>query len=351
MNFDGDSPVLEHARGRRILLTGGAGQIGMMATRRLLELGGRPIVYDLQDSPFLSDVRADVVMVKGDLLDLNRLRRTMVDQQVEAVIHLAKNPGTAELDPLLTLRINCLGSANVLEAAREAGIGRVVYSSSKSVYAKITGHHAPPDFVPITEDFPKFGRGDEDYVPFYSTTNKMVEYFGIRFAKKYKMEFVILRFGNSWGPGKLQTYARPNQSLLKGEGTYACMMIESAYRGSPLEFDEGADQRDNLVYNGDLADGIIAAAVSNRIQFDGGWREIHLDWGYPLSLGDVAHVLKARYPGNRVRVGPGPFSSVEHRKGECVFDLSRARAELHYQPRYTLDSAIDHYISMLEAAQ
>ena len=155
-----------------VLVTGGTGNIGAWVTRQLVKDGFFPIVYDLKpDLTYLNDIADKIDVVPGDVTDFDKLAETIRRKQVEKVIHLAKFLGVrCEENPRRAVEVNVFGSTNVIDAARVNGIRRVVFSSSRSVYAPVTGKHAYPDFVPVPEDWPKFDRQESSYVPFYSTT-------------------------------------------------------------------------------------------------------------------------------------------------------------------------------------
>jgi UDP-glucose 4-epimerase len=133
-----------------ILLTGAMGAIGSWVARELVERGHRPLLYDSRaDFTLIPDLVDRVDLVVGDLLDLPTLVRTVLEHKVERILHLAAMmPPQAQANPYLGFRVNAEGTLNVLEAARIGGVRRVVYTSSKAVYGRITGGHAHPTYKP-----------------------------------------------------------------------------------------------------------------------------------------------------------------------------------------------------------
>jgi nucleoside-diphosphate-sugar epimerase len=142
------------------LITGGFGCIGCWIVRNLLEQGERVVVFDLKedhrrlrlilDEPQLGKVG----FIAGDVTDLDQLRRTIVDERVRRVIHLAGlQVPTCRADPLLGARVNVLGTLAVFEAVRtaEPPLPRLVYASSAAVfgpaerYAEFRGTPLPND--------------------------------------------------------------------------------------------------------------------------------------------------------------------------------------------------------------
>ncbi len=324
-----------------ILVTGGTGNIGAWVTRRLVSEGCYVIVYDLRpDLTYLSDLADRTVIVAGDVTDFNKLDATIKQHGVQRIIHLAKYLGPrCEQNPRRAVEVNVLGSVTVLDAARLNGIKRVVFSSSKSVYAQITGKHSFPEFVPITEDWPKFDRVEKTYIPFYTTTNKMVEYFGIRMAIKYDLEFITVRFGQVWGPGKIaaQVKYQDQEAQTLTPAFVASKMIDDAIAGRPTYLSEGGSPRDSddIVYNKDAAQGVVRACLSDTVKFDANHREYHFGSGRALNLNDFAAAARIHFPGLRIQVDNKTVATQKHRAGNSsILDITRARQELGYEPEY-----------------
>ncbi len=323
-----------------ILVTGGTGNIGAWVTRRLVSEGLFPVVYDLRpDTTYLKDISDKLAMVAGDVADFNKINETLKEHQVQRVIHLAKFLGfRCEENPRRAVEVNVLGSANVLDAARVNGIRRVAFASSKSVYAAVTGKHAYPEMVPMTEDWPKFDREENTYVPFYSTTNKMVEYFGIRMAMKYNLEFVIMRFGQVWGPGKMAAQIKYGEESQKLTSAFAASkMIDDALAGKPTHLTEGGspEDSDDIVYNKDAAQGVVKACLSDSVKFDGNHREFHFGSGRALNLSHFAAALQPHFPGLNIQVESKPVQQHLHRAANhAILDITRARTELAYEPQF-----------------
>jgi len=121
--------------GKSVLVTGAAGCIGAWVVKGLRDMGANPIVYDLSENRrrlnLIMDDAQSIDWVKGDITDYKQLAQTIENNKVFAVIHLAalQFPGT-KADPLMGTRVNVVGTANILEAARQAGIDRITYASS-----------------------------------------------------------------------------------------------------------------------------------------------------------------------------------------------------------------------------
>ncbi|MBI2087423.1 MAG: NAD(P)-dependent oxidoreductase [Deltaproteobacteria bacterium] len=338
-----------------ILVTGGTGAIGTWVTRNIVEKGLHPVVYDIfPPGKYLADVLGQITFIQADTLDLDTLISTIKTSNVQRIIHMAKH--TPQDQPLAALKSNVLGSANVLEAAKTNHITRVVYTSSHSVYGYIEAKEG--QLPVITEDYPKFDREDPRFIPYYTLTNKMVEYFGIRFAMDYNLEFVITRFGSTFGPGKIESrqersmlgikiHDDDSESVPKLGGHLASFIIDSAIRGKPLRFSEGRDHKSNLVYFKDIAEGVVLSALSDKIQFIDNHRDFHFDAGKAATFDDLIEAIKKHIPDASVDMGPGKLKGGKHPDPEVVFDLTRGNKELGYFPRYVdLEKAVADYITM-----
>jgi len=133
-----------------ILVLGGSGYIGSHTVKRLLAGGEKVVVYDDLRMGHREAVPAGVDVVKGDINDTERLRRTMEKYKVQAVIHFAAvcYVGESVEKPLKYYRNNVAGTISVLEAMAAAGVGTIIFSSSAAVFGV-------PKSVPIAENAPR----------------------------------------------------------------------------------------------------------------------------------------------------------------------------------------------------
>jgi UDP-glucose-4-epimerase GalE len=134
---------------KTVLVTGGAGYIGSHTAKELARAGYRVVVYDNLSRGHRWAVRWGP-FEEGDLLDQERLHGVLVKYEAEAVLHFAAFAAVGESmqAPEMYFRNNAMGSLSLLNAMREAGVKRLVFSSTCAVYGT-------PEIVPITEDNPK----------------------------------------------------------------------------------------------------------------------------------------------------------------------------------------------------
>jgi UDP-glucose 4-epimerase len=171
----------------RLLLTGGAGYIGSACLRWLLRHGHDPIAYDNLSEGNRASV-PDGRLVVGDIADVDRLAGALRDHRAEGLLHfsaLASVPASVS-DPESYYRVNVVGTKNVLDAMRKAGVARIVFSSTAATYA----FDAP---MPLREDSPQMPESP------YGTTKLAAERMIRDYARAYGLGYTILRYFNAAG--------------------------------------------------------------------------------------------------------------------------------------------------------
>jgi len=170
----------------RALVTGGAGFIGSNLVELLLSEGHSVVVLDDLSSGYAENLREGAEFVRGDVSDADAVTRAI--EGCDVVFHLAASVGnTRSIDnPVRDSQVNVLGMLNVLEAARAAGIRRVVFSSSAGIFGELKT-------LPIREDHPQ----DPDSP--YGVSKLAAEKMCLVYNKLYGMSNVCLRYFNVYG--------------------------------------------------------------------------------------------------------------------------------------------------------
>ncbi|MGQ9758533.1 MAG: SDR family oxidoreductase [Actinomycetota bacterium] len=177
-------------KGMRVLVTGGAGFIGSNLSLSLVKLGAHVIVLDDLSTgkrENLSDRLDDLEFMQGDIRDEDLLKRSL--KGVEFVFHQAALPSVPRSieDPLTTQQVNATGTLTLLLAARDAGVRRVIYASSSSVYGD-----SPT--LPKVEVMPADPKSP------YALSKYAGERYCQLFTRLYGLETVSLRYFNVFGP-------------------------------------------------------------------------------------------------------------------------------------------------------
>ena len=170
-----------------VLLTGGAGYIGSHIVRELKTSGHVPIVYDSLIKGHAAAVGNEKLIV-GDVTDSQKLRETLNQNDIELVIHLAAfiEAGESMVEPAKYINNNTFGGMTLLDAMRETGVKKMVFSSTASVYGS-------PERVPIEET------DRLEPINPYGASKLCVELMLRAYASAYEMGFVALRYFNVAG--------------------------------------------------------------------------------------------------------------------------------------------------------
>lgn len=310
----------------KVLVTGGLGVNGAWLVRHLLAAGHEPISFDnREDLSLVADVAHEFARHIGDILDVDELTRLCKRERIECVAHLAAIIG-AEEDPYAGFGVNAHGTVTVLEAARTAGVRRVVFTSSKAAYGPIAGEHAYPTYKPVSEDDPL---ATWPAMPVYSASKILSEEAGRFFADKYGFEFAALRFSTIFGPGKKARH---------GPIGVLSTIVENAMLGQGTEIAAGGDERDDLIYVKDVARSIGLAVDAPRLASSA----YNVGSGRLTSLEEFAATVRREVGDVEIVVGPGR-DYMGLADTYCLLDISRARAELRYEPAFDLDAALSDY--------
>jgi dTDP-L-rhamnose 4-epimerase len=319
------------------LLTGGAGFIGRVVHGRLVSAGLEPRTYD----------RA--LDAADDVTDLDRVRAA-ADGCI-AVIHLAAKVGLGvdvrDLDHYA--RHNGLGTAVVLRAAAEAGIGRVVYASSMVVYGeggyRCPSHGAVRPSARRVADL-QAGRFDptcpvcqaalqpvligEDAAPdprnAYAATKLHGEHLAAAWSRETDGRVAALRFHNVYGPGL------PRDTPYAG---VAALFVSRLAAGQPVEVFEDGRQRRDFVHVTDVAAAVVAATT---VALPPGLTALNIGSGRVTTIGDMAAAI------TRAIGGPEPVVTGRYRLGDVrhiTADSSRARRLLVWRPHRSLGEGVE----------
>src|ERR1044071_4398103 len=133
----------------RVFVTGGAGYIGSVVTEELIKDGHEVVVYDNLSKGHLQSVIDPASFVQGDLLDADKLRQTLNENRIEAVIHMAAYSlvGESVEAPAKYYHNNVVAGLVLLDAMRDCGVTRIVFSSTAATYGE-------PESQPIFESAP-----------------------------------------------------------------------------------------------------------------------------------------------------------------------------------------------------
>lgn len=306
-----------------VLVTGGAGFIGSHLCEALLDRGHRVTALDCFDEFYdpaikrqnIATVSAapEFLLVEGDIRDEQLVARTLTEGNVDTVVHLAARAGVRPSleKPLLYESVNVGGTAVLLEACHQQGIGRFIYASSSSVY----GNNKKTPFAETDNvDFP---------ISPYAASKKAAELLCHAYSHLYDMDMTCLRFFTVYGPRQ-----RPDLAIHK-----FTRLIE-ADEQIPV-FGDGTMMRD-YTYVSDTVDGVVRAMDRCK-----GFRIYNLGNSYPVSLSDLIVAIEKSL-GKKAKINRLP-----NQLGDVVqtyADIDRAREELGYAPSTVLDDGLAAFV-------
>ena len=263
------------------LVTGGAGFIGSNLVDRLLDLGHEVVVIDNEYSDahdqFYWNDKAE--NYKYDICDYENTRPLY--EGVDYVFHIAAEARIqpAIENPIRAVSINSVGTCTVLQCAREAGVRRVMYSSTSSAYGL-------KNELPNTESQP------DDCLNPYSISKTNGEKLCSMYTSLYGLETVIFRYFNVYG----------ERQPLKGQyAPVVGIFLRQRAAGEPLTIVGDGEQRRDFTYVGDVVNANIMAAISN--QEEEAFGEVYnVGTGTNYSVNEVAAMISD----NTTNIPPRP---------------------------------------------
>jgi UDP-glucose 4-epimerase len=307
----------------RVLVTGGAGFIGSHLAARLVALGCNVRVLDNFATGRRSNMDAigpEVELIEGDIQSYERASKAVAG--CEVVLHQAALPSVPRSiqDPLTSNATNVIGTLNVLLAARDHGVRRVVYASSSSVYGA-NGE------LPRREDSPAMP------ISPYATAKLAGEGYARSFNGVYGLETVALRYFNVFGPRQ-----DPTSQYAAVIPNFITAMVAGR---RPVIFGDGEQSRD-FTYVANVVDANVlamhAAGVSGNVYNVACGEQVSLN-RLVAELGELlGSTLEPVYEPAR----PG---DIKHSRA----DLTRARADLRYEPSVQLREGLQRTIHHFRA--
>jgi len=302
-------------------VTGGSGFIGSNLARALLARGDEVRVLDnfsTGNRDNLAGLEHDVELVEGDLRSYERVHAAV--RGVEVVFHQGALPSVPRSvqDPLTTTAVNVEGTLNVLLAARDEAVRRVVNASSSSVYGN--GGELPRSETQLP-----------DPISPYAVAKLAAERFCTSFSRVYAMEIVSLRYFNVFGP---------RQDPLSQYAAVVPRFIRAVHERRPVTvYGDGEQSRDFTYVDNVVAANLLAADTSS-VQGE----IVNVATGSSVTVNELADTIG--------RLLSAPVEKAYEREREADVraswaDLSEARRLLKYEPHVDLEEGLRRTIDFL----
>lgn len=299
---------------RKALVTGGAGFIGSNLVRLLVEQGFSVRVLDNLSTGYHKNIEnLPVEFVQGDIRDANLVKDAV--EGVDLIFHLAAHIGNVKsLEyPQEDAQVNVLGAVNLLEAARRAGIQRIVYSSSAAIFGELVT-------MPIAEDHPQ--NPDSPY----GVSKLAAEKYMLSFAKLYAMTIVCLRYFNVYGVH--QRY--------DAYGNVIPIFADRLVTGKSITIYGTGEQTRDFVNVKDVARAnFLAATRANQTGV------YNMGSGSSITINALAAYCQEASGIKAIDIVYAPS-----RRGEvfhCRADISKAQAELGFEPNSDILGGLKEY--------
>jgi len=295
------------------LVTGGAGFIGSHLTEELVRRGHRVRVVDslVTGKRRNLDHVKGVEFLEGDLAVADVARRAA--DGMEYVLHQAAIPSVPRSvkDPLTSNEANVTGALNILVAARDAGVKRLVYAGSSSVYGDTPT-------LPKHEDMPT-----KPLSP-YALQKLMAEQYCQIFTRLYGFETVTTRYFNVFGPR--QDPGSPYSGVIS---LFSSAILEGR---RPIIYGDGEQTRD-FTYVANVVDGVLRACEAPNAPGEA----INVATGGRISLNELLRVMNKICGTNVEPIYKEPRAGDVH---DSQADISKARALLDYKPIVALEDGL-----------
>jgi len=280
----------------KVLVTGGAGFIGAHLAAASLAAGDEVVALDNMRRGARAKLSGEARLVEGDIRDRDTVALAM--RGVQRVYHLAAQSNVlgAVTDTDYSFTSNVVGTYNVLVAARDAGVERVIFTSSREVYGEV-------DRLPVSEDRPM------DPKNAYGASKVAGEVYGRTFQNTYGLDVSVLRLANVYGAGDRDRVIP--------------IWLDRARRGEDLEIYGGAQVLDLVTVE------LVVAALRRAAEISLGGRVVNVGSGVGTPLRDLANRI-ARLPSREIGLRVLPARSIEVTR--FVADVARMRGLLGLAP-------------------
>jgi UDP-N-acetylglucosamine/UDP-N-acetyl-alpha-D-glucosaminouronate 4-epimerase len=307
----------------RYLVTGGAGFIGSNTVDELVRRGHGVVVLDDLSSgkeDNLAEVRSKITFMKGSITDIEVVQKAML--QADYVIHLAARTSVPRSvkDPVDTNRINVDGTLNVLVAARDNKVKRVVFAASSSAYGDTPTLPKSEDMQPVP-------------ISPYGVSKYVGELYAQTFGRCYGLENVCLRYFNIFGPR--QDPDSPYSGVLS---RFSTAFLDST---PPVVFGDGEQTRDFTYVENAVQANILACEAPSA-----SGRTFNVGTGHAVSLNQVLQMLQ-KASGKTLETKYEPAREGDIR--DSLADIRLAKEFLSYEPTVLFEEGLERTFTWYQA--
>ena len=309
-----------------ILITGGLGFLGANLAQLLCARGERVLATSNRNvhipdflQPFAGK---NLTVAPLDITSLDKVCAIVKDFKITGIVHAAVRSEKGDTPLYDAMNANITGTINVLEAARRAGVKRVVFVSSEAVYQGM------PGTTPFKEEEKLFIASDR-YIP---GTKKAGEVLCLLYAAQTGMEVISARATRMYGP------------LYQGVRNLAGHMVDKAARGQAIALaKQDPSEAHDIIYAKDAARALALLLQTKTLKH----RIYNVGYGRLASLAEFAAAIKKISPQSEIHLGdaPGPLASTRTPMDiHAAVDISRITEETGFVPEYDPERGFAHYL-------
>jgi UDP-glucose 4-epimerase len=298
----------------RVLVTGGGGFVGSNLVRALVERGDSVRVLDNFSTGIRANLTAlagDVDVLEGELRSYERVHAAT--RGVEVVFHQGALPSVPRSvqDPLTTSAVNVEGTLNVLLAARDEDVRRVVFASSSSVYGN-------------SGELPRVETATPDPISPYGVSKLAAERYCVSFARVYPLETVALRYFNVFGP---------NQDPTSQYAAVVPRFITAVADGQSVPIYGDGEQRRDFTYVANVVEANVLAADAEGVSGS----VMNIATGRATTVNELADAIGSLL-GRTVEREKHSARAGDVR--DSWADVSQAKELLGWEPRVALEAGL-----------
>ena len=301
----------------KVVVTGAGGFIGSHLVERLLGLGAQVTAFVRYNSrndagvlDFIVDTKRDVRIVSGEIRELETVRSLLKGSDI--VFHLAALVGIpySYVHPSEVMEVNTIGTLNVLNAAREHGLKKIVVTSTSEVYGSAL-------YVPIDENHPKQPQSP------YSASKIAADAISLSFYHSFNLPVAIVRPFNTYGPRQSDRAIIPT-------------IISQALTRNVISIGNTTPTRD-FTFVTDTVEGMLRIAESDQAM----GKEINLGSGREISIGDLAKKIAVQLNASvEIKKGEERIRPAKSEVERLLSSNERAKQLAGWEPKIGLDQGL-----------
>lgn len=314
-----------------MMIIGGTGFLGSYLTRHAVADGsaGRVVVFDKYLAlDRVADVLDRVTVIEGDVTDPDALRSAIQENGVERIAHFAGILGSPLPGRIGDyVKVQLLGTVNVLECARQAGVRRLLYASSVAAYGKQEAQRLTEELIPNPQN------------P-YGSSKLWCESLASHFTEHLGLDTATIRFGSTYGFGRASRGSYRSGLLAPPSRTHYMARVELAARGEPITMPSDSALAD-WTYAADAARAAWLALTAEHLH-----HRLYNVGTERRPVGEFTQAMRKLLP----RAGIATSDEEPIDNPHPPLDSSRLRTDLGFAPKFSFEAGLADYLERIEVS-